>query len=90
MARKNKFKPDWKFKVGTVILLPPVEISPGFKSAEFVGIVSHYNIYNRSNCKYVCKEFGSGRFAMLDKDWVNKYATIVDNKWAKILYGVSK
>ena len=93
MAKKNKFKPDWKFKVGTYIIMPPKVIfvgvpgkTNGLTSQEFVGRVAHYNIYNRNNCKYVCKCLKTGEFKDLDKKFVEDTAKIVDNRVANVLY----
>lgn len=92
MPKKTKFKPDWKFKVGTYIIMPPKVIfaagpgTNGLTSQEFVGRVAHYNIYNRNNCKYVCKCLKTGEFKDLDKKFVEDTAKIVDNKVANVLY----
>ena len=93
MSKKVKFKPDWKFKHGTYIFLPSIVIFPGgpgfneFRSQEFVGIVKHYQIYNRSNVKYLCKCLKTGEFKELDKKFLEDNAKKLDIRTAILLYG---
>lgn len=87
MARKKKFHPDWKFAAGTWILVPSIELTTGFFTEAFVGIVYRHHVYSRSNCRYLCRDVSTNLFKELDLQYVNRYATIADNKVAKLLYG---
>jgi len=83
---ERKFKPEWKFKPGTIILIPAIKITADWFSEPFVGTVSKYQVYNRNNCKYLCKEHSDGKFKELDKAFVERYAVLADNKAVKVLF----
>lgn len=89
----KKFKPEWKFKYGTYIIMPPVEIfkagpnTNGFSSQFFVGIVKHYQVHNRNNMRYMCKCLQTGQFVELDKKFTEDHAKTIDINTAIVLYG---
>lgn len=95
MSRANrKFLPEWKFKYGTYLIIKPVTIFksiptipvPDIVTQEFVGVVKHYQIYNRNNMKYLCKCLKTGEFVELDKKFVEDHAKLVDSKVANVLF----
>lgn len=85
MARKTKFKPEWKFKPNTVVAIPVIFFH-GIKCPEHIVRIVAYQIYNRSNIRYLCKNLKLGIIQEWDKEHLERYAEIVDNKVATVLY----